>query len=164
MADTLLFDTLFLLVLVWIGVMGAGLWPPSPAVLIPAHPQPDKPTTRHSPQPKPFAGLTHKPLCAACEHGGQESVKVPPGAPPPQIVLTRGRPRQVETQQLEPLAFLVRLQERGDPTHDLVGQDHRGDLRLLEQIQRTRRALLARTDDQKAHAGKLVVPHRGRHE
>ncbi len=98
MADTLFFDVLFLLALVWIGVMGAGLWPPGPGAPVPAHPQANKRTTRRSPPPPPFAGLTHKPLCAACEQGVQESIKAPPGAPPPRIVLTRGRPRQVETQ------------------------------------------------------------------
>ena len=79
--------------------MGYGLWPSGPAAPVPAHPQPDTPAPRRSPPPKPFAGLTHKPLCAACEQGVPESVKVPPGPPPSRRVSTRGRPRQVETRR-----------------------------------------------------------------
>jgi IS1 family transposase len=46
--------------------------------------------------PKPFAGYTHKPECELCEPG---VVPQPPmaGAPPPRMIFTRGRPRQVET-------------------------------------------------------------------
>src|SRR5439155_11272925 len=60
------------------------------------HDQPLPPRCKRSSGPKPFPGLTRKPPCAACEqahaHGPQ-----PPGCPPPRIVSTRGRPRQVDT-------------------------------------------------------------------
>jgi len=46
--------------------------------------------------PKPFPGLTRKPLCAACEQA-YEYIPRPPGCPPPRIVPTRGCPRQVDT-------------------------------------------------------------------
>jgi hypothetical protein len=59
--------------------------------------EPLKPPHKHSKEPKPFAALTHQPLCAACEHGVPESVKAPSGPPPPRLVSIRGRPRQVAT-------------------------------------------------------------------
>lgn len=51
---------------------------------------------RRKREPKPFAGYTHKPDCELCE---QAEVPPPqmPGAPPPQMTFTRGRPRQVDT-------------------------------------------------------------------
>lgn len=58
------------------------------------------PATAKSPrakrEPKPFAGLTHKPECKLCEQG---TVSHPPapGAPPPRMSFTRGRRRQVNT-------------------------------------------------------------------
>jgi transposase-like protein len=46
-------------------------------------------------EPAPFAGLTHKPLCDACEHAQVYSPQGP-GCPPPRLVSTRGRRRQVD--------------------------------------------------------------------
>jgi IS1 family transposase len=48
--------------------------------------------------PKPFAGLTHKPDCSACEQeaGVQPSASAP-HAPPPRMTFTRGRRRHVDT-------------------------------------------------------------------
>jgi hypothetical protein len=52
--------------------------------------------TRVKGQPKPFAGVTRKPDCEACE---QEVVSHPqaPGATPPRMSFTRGRHRQIDT-------------------------------------------------------------------
>lgn len=47
-------------------------------------------------KPKPFAGITHKPHCDACAHTG-ESRSHTPLAPPPRMVMTRGRRRQIDT-------------------------------------------------------------------
>jgi hypothetical protein len=47
-------------------------------------------------EPKPFAGLTCKPDCAACEQGDGSHPRIP-GAPPPRMTLARGRHRQVDT-------------------------------------------------------------------
>ena len=46
--------------------------------------------------PKPFVGLTRQPLCGACEQGAGFHPPAP-GAPPPRIILTRGRRRHVDT-------------------------------------------------------------------
>src|SRR5262249_34027428 len=45
---------------------------------------------------QPFAGLTTKPHCDACEHGIAPRPQAP-STPPPRIVPTRGRRRQVDT-------------------------------------------------------------------
>jgi hypothetical protein len=97
MADTLLFDALLLLAFLCIGGMASGWWSPGPRAPIPAHPQPDKPTTKRTPPPKPFAGLTHKPHCAACEPGAEDPADTLPAAPPPLRTSPRGRPRQGDT-------------------------------------------------------------------
>jgi IS1 family transposase/transposase-like protein len=47
-------------------------------------------------EPKPFAGFTQKPPCEACERAS-ETRPLAPGSPPPRMVLTRGRRRQVDT-------------------------------------------------------------------
>jgi IS1 family transposase len=46
--------------------------------------------------PKPFAGLIRRPDCPACEQGTGSHASVVPGAPPPRMILTRGRHRHVE--------------------------------------------------------------------
>jgi hypothetical protein len=58
----------------------------------PAVPKPPK----QKRDPKPFAGLMRKPECALCEQG-VESQPSAPSAPPPRMMLTRGRRRQVDT-------------------------------------------------------------------
>jgi transposase-like protein len=47
-------------------------------------------------EPKPFAGLTRKPNCEACEQQIRSQPQVP-STPPPRMILTRGRRRQVDT-------------------------------------------------------------------
>jgi transposase-like protein len=47
--------------------------------------------------PKPFAGLTRRPDCPACEQGAGAHPSAAPGAPPPRMILTRGRRRRVDT-------------------------------------------------------------------
>ncbi len=88
---------LLVLGLLWLVCMLYLAWP-SRCPTAPQRPaEPITPPRKHPKEPKPFAGLTHKPLCAACEHGVPESVKAPSGPPPPRKVSTRGRPRQVDT-------------------------------------------------------------------
>ncbi len=96
MVSHLFFYQLGLLGLLWLCIMLHYTWPND----APGGGRP--PTTparlrqKRTREPAPFVGLTHKPHCDACEqahtHGPQ-----PPGCPPPRIVPTRGRPRQVDT-------------------------------------------------------------------
>jgi hypothetical protein len=51
---------------------------------------------RRKPEPKLFGGLTRKPDCEACAQQIQSQPHVL-GAPPPRMILTRGRRRQVDT-------------------------------------------------------------------
>jgi len=57
--------------------------------------EPIKPQRKRSKEPKPFAGLTHKPPCAACEQSAAYS-KPAPSMPPDPISLSNRRPRQVD--------------------------------------------------------------------
>jgi hypothetical protein len=59
---------LLLLGLLWLGMLLYGLWPWLQAAAGQAHRQPAKQAKRRSPDPRPFAGLTHKPCCEACEY------------------------------------------------------------------------------------------------
>jgi IS1 family transposase/transposase-like protein len=47
-------------------------------------------------EPKPFAGLTRKPECEACAQQIRSQPQVP-SAPPPRMILTRGRRRHIDT-------------------------------------------------------------------
>jgi transposase-like protein/IS1 family transposase len=66
---------------------------------VPDEQRPVKPITprrTRSNKPKPFAGLTHKPHCAACEHEATHP-QLPPTVPPDPMPSTHRRPRQVDT-------------------------------------------------------------------
>src|SRR6266851_8053885 len=90
------FYQLMLLGLLWLFLILHVVWPS-------ARPAQEQRTTplitpphKRSKEPKPFLGLTHKPHCDACEQG-VASRREPPCAPPPPLVSTRGRRRQVDT-------------------------------------------------------------------
>src|SRR5437667_5140028 len=68
-------------------------WPSDPATC-PMTLPPPRPK-RHR-DPKPFAGPTTQPHCDACEHATAPRPQAP-SAPPPRIIPTRGRRRQVDT-------------------------------------------------------------------
>src|SRR5262252_7410820 len=91
-----LFYQLLLVGLVWLCLMLHVVWPSDRATAGRTTPRPAKAPRKRSHDLKPFPGLTRKPPCAACAqthaHGPQ-----PPGCPPPRLVPTRGRPRQVNT-------------------------------------------------------------------
>jgi IS1 family transposase len=95
MVSHLFFYQLMLIALVWLCVMLQWAWPSDPATCPPpSEPTPPKPK-RHR-EPKPFAGLTTKPHCDTCAHGTAPRPQAP-STPPPRIVPTRGRRRQVDT-------------------------------------------------------------------
>jgi len=90
------FYELVLLGLLWLCIMWQWRWPS--ARVIPGLPPPTPATSprKRSGAPKPFSGLTRKPPCAACEQAHEHGPQ-PPSGPPPRMVPTRGRPRQVDT-------------------------------------------------------------------
>src|SRR2546426_2508667 len=93
-----IFYQLVLLGLLWLFMMLHVMWPSDRPVLAPRPPQPVAPPRKRSKEPKPFAGLLHKPHCAACEQAAQDPETLPPPAPLP-IISHRGRPREVDTSQ-----------------------------------------------------------------
>jgi hypothetical protein len=95
MVSHLLFYQLGLVALVWLCVMLHWAWPSDPAAVCPTTPEPPGPRPKRHREPTPFAGLTQKPPCDACEHSGAPHPQ-PPASPPPPIVPTRGRRRQVD--------------------------------------------------------------------
>jgi IS1 family transposase/transposase-like protein len=95
MVSHLFFYQLVLIALVWLCLMLQWMWP-SAAAPCPTTPEPTPPVPKRHREPKPFAGLTCKPHCDACAHVSAPRPQAP-AAPPPRIVPTRGRRRQVDT-------------------------------------------------------------------
>src|SRR5262245_19172486 len=96
MVSELFFYQLALLALLWLCGMLHWVWlSDRPTVPSPLPPPTSPRRTRHR-EPTPFAGLTTKPLCDACEHGNALR-PCAPSSPPPRITPTRGRRRQVDT-------------------------------------------------------------------
>ena len=93
MVSHLFYYQLALCVLVWLFVM---LHVTGSKPGLPAPPVPAQPKRKRSSEPKPFAGLTHRPPCALCERETvhpNPSTPVPPAPMPP----THRRPRTVDT-------------------------------------------------------------------
>jgi len=95
MVSHLFFYQLVLIALVWLCVMLHWAWLSDPAAACPPLELPPLRPKRKR-EPTPFAGLTTKPPCDACEHATAPHPHAP-AAPPPRIVSTRGRRRQVDT-------------------------------------------------------------------
>src|ERR671935_3263502 len=96
MVSHLFFYQLVLVALVWLCVMLQWAWPSDPATVCPTTLEPPGPRSKRRHEPTPFAGLTKKPHCDACEHASAPHSEVP-RPPPPRLVPTRGRRRQVDT-------------------------------------------------------------------
>src|SRR5215471_5443772 len=96
MVSPLFFYQLTLIVLVWLCVMLQWVWPSDSAAECPTPLAPPPPPPQRQREPTPFAGLTTKPPCDACAHATAPHPYAP-AAPPPRIVPTRGRRRQVDT-------------------------------------------------------------------
>ena len=82
MVPTLFFYQLVLIALVWLCLMCHWMWPSAPATCLPP-PEPTPPVPKRKRERKPFAGLTTKPHCAACEHGTAPRPQAPSPPPPP---------------------------------------------------------------------------------
>src|SRR5215831_11519125 len=93
MVSHLLYYQLAVLALVWLFVL-LHVTGSKPGLLAP--PMPAKPKRKRFTEPKPFAGLTHRPHCALCE---REPVHPTPPAPVPPAPTppTNRRPRTVDT-------------------------------------------------------------------
>jgi IS1 family transposase len=95
MVSHLFFYQLALIALVWLCVMLQMAWPSDPAA---AGPPPEFPPLlpKRKREPTPFAGFTTKPPCDTCASTSDLRPQAP-YPPPPRIVPTRGRRRQVDT-------------------------------------------------------------------
>src|SRR5262245_52262719 len=96
MVSPLFFYQLVLIALVWLCVMLHWAWPSDPATAGPTTLEPTPPRPKRRREPNPFTRLTATPPRAAREQGRAPRLH-PPSAPPPRIVMTRGRRRQVDT-------------------------------------------------------------------
>ena len=96
MVSHLFFYQLTLIALVWLCLMLHWAWPSDSAAACPTPLAPPPPRPKRRREPKPFQGLTTKPLCDVCEHAPDPHPHAP-SAPPPRLVPTRGRRRQVDT-------------------------------------------------------------------
>src|SRR5262252_6514155 len=93
MISHLFYYQLALLALLWLFVMVQVTWS-EPSLTTPAVPA--KPKRKRSAEPQPFAGLTHKPPCALCDHETGDTAPSPPRRPDP-LPPTHRRPRTVDT-------------------------------------------------------------------
>jgi IS1 family transposase len=96
MVSHLFFYQLTLIALVWLCVMLHWAWPSDAAAACLSPLDPTPPRLKRQRAPTPFAGLTTKPPCDACAHASAPYLEAP-STPPPRIVPTRGRRRQVDT-------------------------------------------------------------------
>jgi IS1 family transposase len=96
MVSHLFFYQLMLVALVWLCLMLHWVWPSDPVAPCLTTLEPLPPRRKRSREPNPFVGLTAKPHCDACADAS-DSHPHAPAAPPPRIVVTRGRRRQVDT-------------------------------------------------------------------
>lgn len=90
---------LAILGLLWLCVLLHLAWPSRGPVSSrwPVEPEiPVKSRQQRSHEPKPFAGLTHKPPCALCAHEAAHPTPPPPMRPEP-MPPTNRRPREVDT-------------------------------------------------------------------
>jgi IS1 family transposase len=95
MVSHLFFSQLVLIALVWLFVMLQIAWPSDPAAAGPP-PELPPPVPKRQRERTPCAGLSTKPPCDACAHGTAPGPQAP-SPPPPRLVPTRGRRRQVDT-------------------------------------------------------------------
>jgi hypothetical protein len=86
MVPTLFFYQLVLVALVWLCLMLQWAWPSDRVTEPSTLPSLTPPRRKRRCEPKPFAGLTRKPHCDACEPVDAPHLHAP-SAPPPRIVM-----------------------------------------------------------------------------
>ena len=91
-----LFSTLLLVGLLWLCFILHVVWPYTRAISGHKTPRPAQSPRQRSQKPKPFAGLMHKPPCAACVQS-TAAPQLPSPVPPAPVPLPNRRPRQVDT-------------------------------------------------------------------
>jgi hypothetical protein len=84
--------------LLWLCVMLHYVWPSQGVVSPqpPAEPVPSQRKRTRASKPTPFAGLTQRPYCAACEGAAAHPTPLPPRRPAPMSPTNR-RPRVIDT-------------------------------------------------------------------
>ena len=97
MASNLLFYQLLLVALVCLCFGLHALWPRARPGVRPTLLPPSPPRPQRSREPTAFAGLLHKPLCAACAQATASGYKAP-STPPPLLTSARGRKRTINSQ------------------------------------------------------------------
>src|SRR5437870_3450840 len=97
MASNLLFYQLLLVALACLCFVLHALWPGARTGVRPTLLQPSPPRPKRSREPKPLAGVLHKPLCAACDPAAASGHKAA-STPPPLITYARGRKRTIDSQ------------------------------------------------------------------
>ena len=98
MASNLLFYQLLLVALACLCFVLHALWPGARTGVRPTLLQPSPPRPKHSREPKLFAGLLHKPLCAACEQAAASGPKAS-RTPPPLLTYAQGPKRTIDSQK-----------------------------------------------------------------
>jgi hypothetical protein len=96
MVSNLFFYQLALIALLWLCLLLHYAWPSDRAAIRSTPPALMPPQRKRHRDLTSFEGLTTKPHCDACEHTSAPHPHAP-AAPPPRIVMTRGRRRQVDT-------------------------------------------------------------------
>ena|SRR2546423_4538249 len=87
---------LMVLGLLWLCVMLHLAWPSQCVATMQRSVKPITPRRQRSHEPTPFAGLTHRPHCAACAHDATHPQAIPL-TPPAPMPPTNRRPRTVDT-------------------------------------------------------------------
>jgi IS1 family transposase len=96
MVSHLFFYQLTLIALIWLCVMLHWAWPSDCAAAYPSTRDSTPPRPKRHRASTPFVGLTTRPHCDVCAHSSAPSPQ-PPASPPPRMVPSRGRRRQVDT-------------------------------------------------------------------
>ena len=91
MALNLLFYPLLLVALLLICLMIHVWWPDDQSITPQTPFKLNKPRRKRSKECQPFTGLLYQPLCEVSAQGADTRPKAP-GASPPLIICTRGRP------------------------------------------------------------------------